>query len=88
MAFDVAEMEARRIKDSGFSTDERQRLGTARKLINIAENEAATAAERQTAIKRVRHELDGVIVLPDVTLASLEQQVARMIEGPGTSTHT
>ena len=89
VAFDVAEKEARRIKDSGFSTDERQRLGTARKLINIAENEAATAAERQTAIKRVRRELDGVIVLPDVTLASLEQQVARMIEGPesGTDTH-
>ncbi len=83
VAFEVAEKEAHRIKDSAFNADEQQRLGTARKLIKIAENEGATPAERQTALKRVRRELDGVIVLPDVTLAALEQQVARMIaSGP------
>lgn len=82
VAFEVAEKEAHRVKDSAFNADEQQRLGTARKLVKIAENEAATPAERQTALKRVRRELDGVIVLPDVTLAALEQQVARMIAGP------
>ena len=82
VAFEVAEKEAHRIKDSAFNPDERQRLGTAAKLIKIAENQAASPAERQTALKRVRRELDGVIVLPDVTLAALEQQVARMIAGP------
>lgn len=82
VAFEVAEKEAHRIKDSAFNPDQRQRLGTAAKLIRIAENQGASPAERQTALKRVRRELDGVIVLPDVTIAALEQQVARMIAGP------
>jgi hypothetical protein len=81
VAFEVAEKEAHRIKDSAFNEEERQRLGTARKLVKIAENEAASPAERQTAYKRARKELDGLIVLPDVTLAALEQKVARMIDG-------
>ncbi|WP_425864617.1 hypothetical protein [Arthrobacter sp. TWP1-1] len=81
VAFEVAEKEAHRIKDSAFNEDERQRLGTARKLVKIAENDAASPAERQTAYKRARKELDGLIVLPDVTLAALEQKVARMIDG-------
>jgi hypothetical protein len=80
VAFDVAEKEARRLKDTAFSEAERGRLGTARKLVNIAENEAASPAERQSAYKRARKELDGIIVLPDITLASLEQKVARMID--------
>ncbi|PYI69067.1 hypothetical protein CVV68_04555 [Arthrobacter livingstonensis] len=79
VAFDVAEKEARRLKDTAFSEPDRQRLSTARKLVNIAENEAASPAERQSAFKRARKELDGIIVLPDVTLAALEQKVARMI---------
>ncbi len=81
VAFEVAEKEAHRIKDSAFSQEERHRLGTARKLVKIAENEGATPAERQTAYKRARKELDGLIVLPDVTIAALEQKVARMLDG-------
>lgn len=80
VAFDVAEKEAQRVKDSAFSEPERQRLGTARKLVNIAQDEAASSAERQTAYKRARKELDGILLLPDVTLAALEQKVARMID--------
>ncbi|MDQ6752204.1 MAG: hypothetical protein M3017_02010 [Actinomycetota bacterium] len=79
VAFDVAEREARRLKDSSFSGPERQRLATARQLLTIAVDEAATRAERQTAYRRARRELDGLIVLPDVTVASLEEQVARML---------
>ncbi|XAS69127.1 hypothetical protein V3C33_07685 [Micrococcaceae bacterium Sec5.7] len=79
IAFDVAEREARRIKDSNFSVVERRRLATARKLLRIAEDEAATPAERQTAYKRARRELEGLIVLPDASVAALEEKVARML---------
>ena len=83
VALDVAEREARRIRDSKFSGPERERLATARKLLMIAENGAATPAERQAAYKRARRELDGLIVLPDVTLAALEVKIAPELEaGP------
>lgn len=83
VAFDVAEREARRIKDSKFTGPERERLETARKLLRIASDAAATPAERQTAYKRARRELDGLIVLPDATLAALEEKIAGMLDaGP------
>ena len=83
LAFDVAEREARRIKDSNFTGPERERLATARKLLRIASDAAATPAERQTAYKRARRELDGLIVLPDATLAALEEKIAGMIDAGG-----
>ena len=80
---EVAEREARRIRDSRFTGPERERLATARKLLMIAENEAATPAERQAAYKRARRELDGLIVLPDATLAALEEKIAPELDaGP------
>ncbi|WP_284974252.1 hypothetical protein [Arthrobacter sp. efr-133-TYG-104] len=79
VAFDVAEREARRIKDGKFTGPERQRLATARKLLRIAEDSAATPAERQTAYKRARKELDGLIVLPEATVAALEGKIAGML---------
>ncbi|UKA68633.1 hypothetical protein LFT44_09715 [Arthrobacter sp. FW306-05-C] len=83
VALDVAEREARRVRDSKFSGPERERLATARKLLMIAENDAATPAERQAAYKRARHELDGLIVLPDVTVAALEEKIAPELDaGP------
>jgi hypothetical protein len=82
VALDVAEREARRLTDSKFTGPERERLATARQLLKIAENDAATPAERQAAYKRARHELDGLIVLPDVTVAALEGKIAPMLE-PG-----
>lgn len=83
LAFEVAEREGRRIKDSNFSGPERERLATARKLLRIASDAAATPAERQTAYKRARRELDGLIVLPDATLAALEEKIAGMLDaGP------
>ncbi|WP_284977580.1 hypothetical protein [Arthrobacter sp. fls2-241-R2A-200] len=79
VAFDVAEREARRIKDGKFTGPERQRLATARKLLRIAEDSAATPAERQTAYKRARKEIDGLIVLPEATVAALEGKIAGML---------
>ncbi|WP_026553725.1 hypothetical protein [Arthrobacter sp. 35W] len=81
VAFDVAEHEAKRLKDSAFSEGERQRLATARKLVAIVVDDGATEAERQTAYKRARRELDGLLVLPDVSIAALEEKAAQML-GP------
>lgn len=82
LAFDVAEREAKRIKDHNFTELERQRLATARKLLNIASDQAATPAERQTAYKRARRELDGLIVLPEAALAALEERIAGELNAP------
>ncbi|WP_104165537.1 hypothetical protein [Arthrobacter sp. SX1312] len=79
VAFQIAETEARRVRASGFTTEERQRLETARRLVTVAIDDAATAAERQTAYRRARRELDGLIVLPDATVSSLEEKVAGAI---------
>ena len=61
VAFDLAERDARRLKDSTFSTAERKRLDTAQQLLAVAVDQAATPAERQVAYRRVREELDGLI---------------------------
>jgi hypothetical protein len=82
VAFDVAEREARRIKDSNFTGPERERLATARKLLRIASDNAATPAERQTAYKRARRELDGLIVLPEATIAALEEKISGILDAP------
>ena len=84
VALQIAEAEARRLKDTAFTGPERQRLARARKLISLALDNAASAAERQTAYRRARRELDGLIVLPETAVASLEAKVARAIDkGPG-----
>ncbi|MFC7430855.1 MULTISPECIES: hypothetical protein [unclassified Agrococcus] len=84
-AFEVALSEARRRAQHDFSDAERKRLQTARMLVGIAVDGAASAAERQSAYRRARAELDGLIVLPDATTADLEQRIAGAIER-GTTT--
>lgn len=85
VAFDVAERDARRIRDSGFSEVERKRLDTAKKLLTVAVDEAATPAERQLAYRRVREELDGLISISDEAIEVLENKV--MLElGPTAAT--
>ncbi len=76
VAFDVAERDARRIKDSGFTETERRRLEVAQQLLTVAVDQAATPAERQLAYRRVREELDGLLSLSDEAIEVLEQQVA------------
>ncbi|MDZ8275468.1 hypothetical protein R2Q81_05815 [Microbacterium aquimaris] len=83
VAFDLAERDARRIKDSTFSSVERKRLDTAQQLLSVAVDQAATPAERQIAYKRVREELDGLISLSDDAVDRLEKKVALEIT-PGT----
>ncbi|MFB7882843.1 hypothetical protein [Microbacterium sp. NPDC056057] len=87
VAFDVAERDARRLRDSTFTEDERKRLDIAKKLLTVAIDEAATPAERQLAYRRVREELDGLISISDEAIEVLEKKV--MLElGPVTSATT
>lgn len=76
VAFDLAERDAKRLKDSGFSPDERKRLDTAKQLLGVAVDQAATPAERQLAYRRVRDELDGLLSLSDGAIDELERRVA------------
>jgi hypothetical protein len=76
VAFDVAERDARRLKDSTFTEVERRRLDTAKQLLTVAIDQAATPAERQLAYRRVREELDGLISLSDGAIEVLETKVA------------
>nr|WP_274636721.1 hypothetical protein [Microbacterium bovistercoris] len=76
VAFDVAEQDARRLRDSSFTEPERKRLDTAKQLLTVAIDQAATPAERQVAYKRVREELDGLISLSDGAIEVLEKKVA------------
>jgi hypothetical protein len=89
VAFDVAERDARRVKDSGFTAAERKRLDTAQQLLGTAVDDAATPAERQLAYRRVREELDGLLSLSDGAIDVLEKRVALELPGkrsekPGT----
>nr|WP_208387957.1 hypothetical protein [Microbacterium halimionae] len=82
VAFDVAERDARRLKDASFTPVERKRLDTAQQLLAVAIDQAATPAERQLAYKRVRQELDGLISLSDDAIDALEKRVAHEIASP------
>jgi len=75
VAFDVAERDARRLRDSSFSEGERKRLDTAKQLLTVAIDQAATPAERQLAYRRVREELDGLISISDEAIEVLEKKV-------------
>lgn len=81
--FDVAEQNARRIRDTGFTEEERRRLERAQQLLKTAVDKSATAAERQVAYRRVREELDGLLVLSDEAVSILETRVGKEItSGP------
>jgi uncharacterized protein (DUF934 family) len=83
VAFDVAEKDARRLRDTTFTETERRRLDTAKQLLSVAVDEAATPAERQLAYRRVRQELDGLISLSDEAVEVLEKKVAlELTTGP------
>lgn len=76
VAFDLAERDARRQRDRSFSEAERRRLDTAKQLLNVAVDDAATPAERRTAYERVRAELDGLIAVSDAAMDRLAERAA------------
>lgn len=77
VAFEIAERDARRLRDSTFTEPERKRLDRAQQLLKVAVDESATQAERNVAYRRVRDELEGLILLSDEAVQVLEKQVAR-----------
>ncbi|WP_243228763.1 hypothetical protein [Microbacterium sp. CIAB417] len=79
VAFEIAEKDARRLRDSTFTEAERKKLDRAQQLLKVAVDETATQAERNIAYKRVREELDGLILLSDAAVEVLEKKVAREI---------
>jgi hypothetical protein len=79
-AFEIAETEAIRRRRSDFSADDQQRLARAQHLLQLAQDTAASPQERQTAYARAGKELDGLIVLPAPTRASIERRIAGAIE--------
>ncbi len=84
VAFEIAEKDARRLRDSTFTEAERKRLDRAQQLLKVAVDESATQAERNIAYKRVRDELEGLILLSDEAVEVLEKKVARELpSAPG-----
>ena len=79
-AFDAAEAEAVRRRRGDFSDEAQQRLARAQRLLRLASNSAATQQERQHAYDRARKELDGLVVLPAMTRASIERGIIGEIE--------
>lgn len=79
-AFDVAEAEAIRRRRSDFSSDDQQRIERAQHLMRLATDRGATPQERQSAYRRARKELDGLITLPATTRASIERKIAGEIQ--------
>lgn len=79
-AFEVAETEAIRRRRSDFSDDDQERLARAQSLLRLAQDEAASPQERQSAYARAGRELDGLIALPAVARAGIEQRIAAQIE--------
>ncbi|CAM4221372.1 hypothetical protein MB901379_02412 [Mycobacterium basiliense] len=80
-AFNAAEVEAMRRRRSDFSREAQQRLARAQSLLRVAADASATAQERSRAYDLARSELDGLIVLPGNTRASLERGIAGEIDG-------
>jgi hypothetical protein len=79
-AFDVAESEAIRRRRSDFSTEAQERLERAQRLLRVASDAAATPDERRNAYSKAQRELDGLLVLPAVTRASIERGIAGELE--------
>ena len=80
-AFDIAEAEAKRRRRHDFSPDGQQRIARAQSLLRMASDSAATPQERQNAYDRARRELDGLIVLPAATQASIERGISGELGG-------
>lgn len=79
-AFEAAEREARRRRQSDFSPVERERLERARRLVAVAGDSGATPAERQAAYRKARAELDGLIDVPAPAAQELERRIAGELE--------
>src|SRR5690606_27309729 len=76
LAFEVGEQGSRRLRDSTSTADQRKRPDRGHPRLKIGRDESATQAERQVAYRRVRDELEGLILLSDEAVQVLETKVA------------
>jgi hypothetical protein len=72
VAFNSAEQTAKKIAWSKFTKEERKSLSTAKQLLSLAMDAAASPAERQAAYKRVFKELQGLIEFPEKARLEIE----------------
>lgn len=79
-AFNAAEAEAIRRRRNDFSRADQQRIARAQSLLRVAADPAAASHERQHAYDVARNELDGLLVLPSTTQASLERGISGELE--------
>lgn len=79
-AFHIAETEAKRIQWSKFTANEKKRLKTSKALLNFVLDSSATEFERQAAYKQLQKEIAGLITLPKLAMAEIENQMRVMIE--------
>lgn len=80
-SFNIAETEAIRRRRNDFSRPDQQRITRAQSLLRVASDSAAAPQERQSAYDLARKELDGIVVLPSTTQASIERGISGEIEG-------
>ena len=80
-AFNIAEAEAIRRRRNDFSPEDQQRITRAQSLLRVASDSAAAPPERKNAYDLARKELDGIVVLPSTTQASIERGISGEIEG-------
>ncbi|MGU3435742.1 hypothetical protein ACNHUS_22330 [Actinomycetes bacterium M1A6_2h] len=80
VAFAAAESEAKRRRRGDFSEAEQNRLNRAQSLLRMAMDGGATPAERQSAYRKARAELEGLVALPTTAYAQIEQRIAGALE--------
>lgn len=78
-AFEVAEREAHHRATSTLPEADRAKLATAKQLLALAEDGAATDHERQAAYQRMRKLLDGLIIIPEPAQRHLESALRLQI---------
>lgn len=67
--------ESKRISLSKFNKGERKKVLLARDLMNIALNEMSSVFERKQAYERAMKILDGIIVIQDTAIKSIEKTI-------------
>ncbi|MEJ7651338.1 MAG: hypothetical protein WKF57_20190 [Nakamurella sp.] len=80
VAFEIAEREAQRRRRSDYSPAEQDALARAGKLVAVADDGSATQAERQSAYRHARRELEGVLLVPERAAVQLERRIAGALE--------
>lgn len=78
--FEVMIAEAKRLKWNDCTEKERVSLQMAQSLLAIASNSASSPHERQIAYKRLMKEVEGIIILPEKSIAELEAKISLAID--------